>query len=317
MRRQRGVALVTAILVVALATTAAVAMVVGQQIDIRRAGNVLDAEQAYLYVAGLEDWAGQVLRRDRSDGETDHPGEDWATVLPPIPVEGGQLTGGLEDAQGRFNLNNLVGPDGKPVAVEVERLGRLLAVLGLAPGLASAVVDWIDADLEPSGTMGAEDDVYLGRNPPYRTANRPMGSASELRLVAGFMEAVGDEGRTVYDVVAPYVVALPQRTALNVNTAPAPLLAALADGLTLADGEGLAGARDEEGYDSVQSFLDEQQDTLFGRTGLDASGLAVASSYFLAHGEVLLGRAVVRMHSTLWRRPDGQCETVRRSQGND
>jgi general secretion pathway protein K len=314
MRPQRGVALVTALLVVAHATTAAVAMVVSQQVAIRRAGNVLDAEQAYLYLAGLEAWAGQVLRRDRRDGDTDHLGEDWATLLPPIPVDGGQLAGRLEDAQARLNLNNLVGADGAQVAIEMQRLRRLLVVLGLDGALASAVADWLDPDLEPGGMLGAEDDVYLGRTPPYRAANRPMASASELRLVAGFMEAVAEDGRTAYDVVAPFVTALPQRTAVNVNTAAAPVLAALADGLTLADGEALVAARGEEGYESVQAFL--QQDALAGRA-VPEEGLAVASSYFLADADAVVGRAAVRMRSTLWRRPDGTCSTVRRSQGND
>jgi general secretion pathway protein K len=129
------------------------------------------------------------------------------------------------------------------------------------------------------------------------------------------MEAVAEDGRTAYDVVAPYVTALPQRTAVNVNTAPASVLAALADGLTLADGEALAGARGDDGYESVQAFL--QEDTFAGRTGSNADGLDVASNYFLAYGDVTVGRVAVRMRSTLFRRQDGTCATVRRSQGND
>ena len=110
---QRGVALVTALLVVALATVAAVAMASRQQLDVRRTANLLQGDQAYVYAQAVEDWARVVLKRDAKDNQIDKLDDDWAQRLSPIVVPGGQVDGFIIDLQGRFNLNNLVKPDGQ------------------------------------------------------------------------------------------------------------------------------------------------------------------------------------------------------------
>lgn len=321
MRRQRGVALITALLVVAIATTAAVAMAVRQQVDIRRTGNVLDGDQAYLYVFGVEDWAGQVLRRDREDNSVDHASEDWATQLPAMPVDGGQLAGALEDLQGRFNVNNLI-KDGQADPAAVQQFRSLLAALGLSFELGDALVDWIDTDLEPTIPAGAEDPVYLGRERPYRAANRPMADITELRLVAGFTEPPPVEmatacrseprpARTIYDVIAGCLSALPETTPINVNTAPLPVLMSLSSELTEADAQALADARGEEGFDSVDAFL--QHEALAGRN-IEAGALAVATRYFQLNAQVMVGRATLRTRSTLWRADNGATQVLSRAQ---
>ena len=189
-KRQGGVALITALLVVALATAAAVAMATRQNVDIRRTGNLLNGEQAYAYALAAESWAYVILRRDQEDNEYDSLGEDWASALPPIAVEGGFVNGRIEELQGRFNVNNLIVDAGEPsepeVAVDAEQLAyfrRLLDVLGLEPALAPALLDWIDADINSTFPDGAEDDAYLLAEPPYRAANRILVNISELRLV--------------------------------------------------------------------------------------------------------------------------------------
>lgn len=302
--KQRGVALVTALLVVALATTAAVAMAWQQQLDIRRTGNLLDGDQAYLYLLGVEDWGARILREDRRENRTDHLQEAWTTVLPPIAVEGGQVAGAIEDLQGRFNLNNLV-QDGRVSEPDLEIFRRLLGALSLDPALADPVIDWLDADLEPTIPSGAEDDIYLGLDPPYRAANRPMAHASELRLVAGVDEET-------WEAIVPYVTALPEATAINVNTAPVPILMSLAEGLTEADAEALAEARGDEGYTSTAAFLDAE--VLAERT-VPAPSITLASRYFRIDSEVMVGRARLRMQSTLWRGEDGATRVIGRTQG--
>ena len=82
-QRQRGVALITALLIVALATIAAVAMASRQQLDVRRTANILDGDQAFFYALGVESWARRILVRDQRDGQIDHPGEDWAQLSTP------------------------------------------------------------------------------------------------------------------------------------------------------------------------------------------------------------------------------------------
>ncbi len=252
----------------------------------------------------MEDWAGQVLRRDREKNATDHLGEDWATILPPIDVEGGQIAGRIEDLQGRFNLNNLIKGD-KADPVALERFRRLLAALEMEPELAAAVVDWLDADIDPVFPGGAEDDTYLGREVPYRTANGPMVSPSELLLV---------EGMTIehYQALAPFVAALPAGTAINVNTAPPEVLMALAEGMTMSDAEALVEGRGDKGFASVEEMF--QHDVLAGRQAVP-EGLDVKSEYFLVQGQVAIGRVLSTRTAVLHRSERGAIRTLLRAQG--
>lgn len=303
--RQGGIALITALLITAIATIAAVAMAARQQLDVRRTGNVLESGQAYLFSLGVESWAREILRRDRRDSESDHLEEDWATVLPPIAVEGAVVAGRIEDMQGLFNINNLVDGEGKASEGDVQRLRRLLTALELDENLADAVVDWIDRDSDPRFPNGAEDPVYLGMSPPYRASNSLMASPSELLLVNGFT-------REIYDRIAPYVEALPARTAINVNTAPAPVLMSLAEGITEADAAQLIEDRSDKEYQTVDDFLahpllkDRQQ---------QIADIGVSSSYFMIRANALFERNAVALHSLVSRGADARVTVVRRSQG--
>ncbi|MFP5507002.1 MAG: type II secretion system minor pseudopilin GspK [Gammaproteobacteria bacterium] len=302
--RQRGVALITALLVVALATVAAVAMAARQQLDVRRTANLLDGDQAYAYAVAVEGWGGKILLRDAEDNEIDKLDDAWAQRLPPIPVPGGQIDGFILDLHARFNVNNLLTADGQPSEPDLAYFRRLLRALGLNENLALAVLDWLDADFDTRFPDGAEDDVYLGLDPPYRAANRPLQSISELRLVRG-MDAES------WNLLAPHVCALPARTTLNVNTAAAPLLQALVEEFAAQDGERLVEARPETGYDSVEAFL--QQEAFAGRE-IDSAGLAVTSQFFLIRSEILVGTARARLFSVVERQANG-VRTLARTQG--
>ena len=85
--RQRGVAIITALLIVAIATTVSISISTRLQLDVRRTGNVVAGDQAYLYTLAAESWSQRILKQDRKDSEIDHLGEDWAIELPPLPVE--------------------------------------------------------------------------------------------------------------------------------------------------------------------------------------------------------------------------------------
>ncbi len=307
---QHGVALIKAMLVVALATSVAVAMVSRQQFDIRRTGNVLQAGQATLYTDGVEAWAAQLLRRDRLDNQVDHAEEDWATILPPIPVEGGSISGAIEDLQGRFNLNSLV-VNGKAEPKAVARFKRLLEALrGLNPDqaaklddeLAAVLIDWLDPDQDLTFPGGAEDDTYLNRERPYRCANAPMASPSELLLLQGV-------DAEAYALLRPHVVTLPTVTKLNVNTATTPVLMSLAQGVTDSDAESLIADRP---YDKVQDF--EAHKALAGRT-LDKDILGVESEYFLIVSQVQYGSLSQQRYSVLQRDTKGEGRILMRAQG--
>lgn len=218
MRRQRGVAVVTAVLIVAVAASAAAMMLSQQSAMIDQALMVSARAQGDLYAQAGIDWARGVLVDDARRGGVDSLDEAWAKPIAGMPVERAVVAGSIEDEQGKLNLNNLVSGAHR---VEDERaLRRLLTLLSLPPDLSDAVVDWIDFGDDLAGTGGAENAYYLGLRRPYRAPNVAMAQVEELYRIRGF------DAKTV-ERLKPFVTALPTRTAVNVNTASDVVLAAL------------------------------------------------------------------------------------------
>jgi len=257
-RRQRGIALITAVVIVTIASVAAVAMAHTLQLSIRRTGNILLSDQGILYTLGSEAWARGMLIRDLQDGEHknyDSLDEDWAQELPPTPVEGGEVRALTTDLQARFNLNNLYlareasEQEKQRVAAETAIFQRLLATLELDESIAQATADWLDEDIDPQFPDGAEDSTYLSADQPYRSGNRRMGNPSELRLVRGVTAEA-------YEKLLPYVTALPETTAVNINTADPVLLRALIADLGEDGAEQLAEGREENPFKETKSFID-------------------------------------------------------------
>src|ERR1700730_536063 len=116
-RHQRGVALIIALILVALATILATKLTFDGFLERRRAIGVLAAEQALQFGMGAEALAADVLVQDKQDNPTFTTlTGPWAQPTQPMPItpqdnpEGepiGTLQGELEDMQGRFNLNSL------------------------------------------------------------------------------------------------------------------------------------------------------------------------------------------------------------------
>lgn len=300
---QRGVALVMAIIVVAIGTMIAVNLIWRGTLDLRRTESALAADQGLMYVQGAEAWAADILRQDLVDSpESDHLGELWATELPPLPVDGGTITGRLEDLQGRFNLNNLVGADGKENALARRQLERLLVSVEADPALAGAVVDWLDPDTELRFPSGGEDVVYSDADPPYRTANSTITSTSELMAIAGF-------DRDTYRRLAPYITVLPQGTKLNVNTASDVVLASLSDDIDIATATSLVEQRGEAEFVDINGTFEGlvEPDVL-----KDIDGV---SEHFLLTATVTLGKNQLTMRSVLQRDRSGITRAVFRSFG--
>jgi len=301
---QAGVALITAMLVTAIAAIIAANMASRQRLDIHRSGNLLASEQAWLFALGVEDWAAQILARDARNGRTDHPGEDWAIALPPISVEGAVVSGHIEDLQARFNLNDLL-RDGRPDAASIERFRRLLRRQDADESLADAVIDWVDEDETPRLPAGAEDAAYLIHDPAYRAANRLVGSPSELRLIEGF-------DPPLVEALSPFLQALPERTPINVNTAPAAILMTLSEDLSAADAEQIVEARGDQGFADIEAF---RALPMIKRIKPPIGDIAVESHYFLLTAEVDLEAARLRLDSVLHRDEKGRVQTLMRSLG--
>lgn len=219
---QRGIALLTILVMVALATILAATIAKRQTNTAENTGYLMRQDQSLLYAKSAEAFFSELLIQDSDNGSSiDHLQENWAKPMPAFPVEDGFVSGRLLDESGKFNLNNLLKADGSVDDSARRWFEKLLQRVGLPAELSQAVIDWQDADDETTGAMGAESNYYQGLDPSYLASNTKFHQVEELKLVRGF------EGKN-YDLIAPYVTALPEATKININTA-APLLLASID----------------------------------------------------------------------------------------
>jgi len=285
--RQRGVAVLTAMLIVAIGTIIAVNLMWQATLDLRRTESALAADQGLLLMQGAEAWAADILRQDQVDApSSDNLSEPWATQLPPLPVDGGTIIGKLEDLQGRFNLNNLIKADGTQNDLARQQFQRLLVRLQLDPSLAGAVVDWLDADTEVRFPNGGEDVTYAGADPPYRTANSMITSPSELMAISGFK-------RDIYTQLA----------------ASAVVLASLSDDIDISMAEGLVQQRNNGAFADIDKTFEGLVDPQVLKT-IDG-----VSQHFLLTATVTLGTNQLTMRSVLQRDASGITRALFRSLG--
>jgi general secretion pathway protein K len=318
-QRQRGIALIIALILVALATILATKLSFDGFLELKRTTGVLAAEQALHFGMGAEAIAADVLIQDsQTNAQATTMAGPWAQVPPPMPItpdnnpEGepiGTMQGALEDMQGRFNLNNLArfGADGVTEdPLPLQQFQRLLVSVGIEPKWAGLARDWIDQDEVVGNPDGAEDAVYTSQTPPYRTGDWPMLSPSELMNLPGF-------GADRYRKIAPYVTALPSaNTVINVCTAPGPVLESLAVGLNgeYSNPTVLASER------KTGCFPDPQ--TLGNVAGGATAGIgnmtSQQSAYFQLTTRITLGTTEFTLYSLLFR-SNGKVTVLLRSIG--
>jgi general secretion pathway protein K len=301
--RNRGVALITAMLISALATIVAANLAWDSALDVRRTTVLLNRDQAVQVALGAESWVIGILHQDLEDSQTDHLGEIWATELPGLPIEGGEVFGNIQDLQGRFNINNLIGENGEIEEEALQQFQRLLNALGLDPRFAGIAADWSDADLDASFPDGAEDPIYTGMVPPYRTANQALSSISELAALEGM-------DKLTFDALKDHISALPGSVNVNVNTATPAVLQSLDENMTVADVEGLIAEREAGGFaDIATSFSSLVTPDVLNR-------LEDSSQYFQLKVIVRIDTVRVTMFSLLQRGPRGDVTPILRSFGS-
>ncbi|MES9884464.1 MAG: type II secretion system minor pseudopilin GspK [Sedimenticola sp.] len=298
---QQGVALITAMLVVAIATVTVVAMMSQQHMTIRRTGSLLYSDQAFELALGVEAWAKGVLIEDLKTNKFDGSGDLWTRPLPQTEVRGGEIGGRIEDLQGRFNLNNLI-QNGKVDDASVGRFKRLLRMAGVDEGIAQAVLDWMDADNGVRFPDGAEDAHYKLQQPPYLAANRMMTSVSELRMIKGI-------DNKMYIKLRSHLTALPERTAINVNSATPLVLASLGNTLAVEHMRQLIERTTETPWDSLDAFRQEPE---IGGLDLADGVAAVSSNYFSVTAEVRQDYLKLSMSSRLQRTNEGKVSVLSR-----
>lgn len=316
LKKQRGVALLVAMVVFFITTMLSTSMIWDRELDIRRFANIKQGDQAMEYALGAEAWAEQILLREyQKHGDTINLNQDWATKLPPFPIEGGLLTGHLEDLQGLFNLNNLSSSNPAKMTAALAQFQRLLIGLNLDPDIANAVRDWVNAGDQPHYPGGAKDEFYTQLAPPYLAADQPMTDVSELLLVKGITPKI-------YRTLLPYVCALPLHapgstpgspasdTAININTAPAPVIASLSDGISQGAATAAVQARSQHVFQSASELWTLLQHS--PAAGIDTS---MTSNYFRLIVKVNIGSTEFTLYSLLYRAGNGATIAIRRTYG--
>lgn len=344
--KQRGAALLIALVIMSIAMGIAVNIMFRQQLHTRLAVNISNLEQIYPYATGLEDWSRTILNRDAEESpDSDDLTEAWATEIPPIPIPGGTMIGRLFDLQAKLNLNNLYPPERPieenadednsteetPLTAEEKRIledqnryliaklrvEKLLQTidpeeeLGPAINFTDIVTDWIDNDSNTS-EAGAESDYYQTLDPPYNTADSLLVNETELRLLK-------DIDKDAFELLRPHLTMLPEYTSVNVNTASMEVFQAL--GFTSEAAENIISVRDESPFPSMEDFMDlavvqvATEETDDDPPEVYRQHLSVTSDYFLLRGEVNIGTARLYINSILHRK-DGKVTVVSRDFSN-
>ncbi len=319
MRRthQRGVALLVAIVIFAIATMVAAAVTYNKVMAARRAAATFTMEQALQAGMAAEALVSIALENDGGKARTETI-QDWAQEQPPLEIEGTGvwIHGVVEDLSGRFNLNSLLVWDTRnntfvPDQHQLDIFRTLLAELDIDTRYADLMGDWIDPDIAPASSGGGEDTLYLTQTPPYRPPNTFITHTSELLALPGF-------GRDNYRKLAPFVAALPNEVTVNPCTASGMIL-----DVTLHDPQNQSQYRsvdlkqqrekgcwpeksvytgvisDPKNKDEVDKRVDER------------------SSWFQLRTNIRVGTAEFVLYSVLFREPSNKVRVLQRSFGSE
>lgn len=268
-RRQRGVALLSVLLVMSLALLLTAGMLRSHHLMLQSSARQLHQLQLRQWALAAEAWAKVTLAANVDLPQRVHPGQDWAHLRWPFETDGAQVRVHIEDLCGRFNINALLG-EGQVDEVVRQRWSRLLDSLAL-PAL----------ELSANGTVQ---------------------ELSQLRVLPGI-------SHEFLRRLEPWVAVLPRDAALNINTAPAPVLAAL-EGMSMATADALIKQRPDDGYASAQAFT---RDPLVAGLGLSSQGLGIGCRWFRVSVDVRQGTSHLRMASEVeHERKTGRWRVVQR-----
>lgn len=295
--RQRGVAVIIALLLTTLAITIVASLFWQQQVQVRSIENQRLQLQKQWILRGALDWAGLILREDAKFSTVDTLDEPWAVPLANTRldqyVENGSadgdiadatLSGNISDAQARYNLTNL-STNGKINLVEVAAFGRMLENAKLDPELAQAVAETMAAAQKNQSVNAADNSNQAG------PLMMNLSQVDDLLAVPGFTPEI------LYSL-KDFVIFLPNASPVNVNTAPAEVLAARIDSLSLSDAATLVASRRSASFRDIADFTNRLQ----GRPlSLSSKQLSVTTNYFLVNGKVRMSRAELEVQALLSR----------------
>jgi general secretion pathway protein K len=319
-RRQRGVAVVTALLLTTLAVTIVASLFWQQQVQVRSMENQRLHLQTRWILRGALDWARLILQQEGNDNRT-MTREDgvWATPLAETRLDDylererqnnetydATLSGQIYDAQARYNLANLVAQTGGVDQAQVKVFSNLLRNLQLDDALAMPVAQAVmraRAALPPtippgpSGGGGASGGAGGGAGNGRTSGNGSAGSAAPLNLMrVEDLLAVPGVTQQAVERLREFVIVLPPEANVNVNTARAEVLAALFDNMSVSQAQSLVVRRKRTAWGTKEALEND--------AGADAKltvAVAVRSDNFLVQSQVRLERAALESWSLIHR----------------
>ncbi len=300
LQRQRGVAVITALLLTTLAVAIVASLFWQQQVQVRSMENQRLHLQTKWILLGALDFSRLVLNQDGHDNVATTLDGIWATPVAETRldqyiererVEGenfdATVSGQITDAQSRYNLTNL-SLDQIINDEQVLMLAHLLQNLQLDAGLAMKVARAVQATQSPppqgSSMIGQQDKK------PNATGPIDMMQVDDLLTIPGVTQDIVDKLRK-------FVVILPQPTQVNVNTAPAEVLAMLVPDMTVAEGSALVARRKQAYFNSLSSF----QTAITNGKQPVGNSYAINSNYFLVASKVRLDRAALDSEALIFR----------------
>lgn len=293
--KNNGSALITALFIMALVASVAVLLSLQQLLAIRSTTQLINADQAALYATGVTAWAHGVLYRNAAESE----GEIILDKLPQklnLRRNNAVIVGNLNDMQARFNLNNLTKQEAIETFVHLLQQVDPDLEASEAQDIALATHAWVASVATSANNPQAikipdyDKSVYKNHQPAYQAPHQLMASPSEWRWVAGVTTAL-------YQKLQPYITTLPESTKVNLNTAAAPVIAALT-GITLTDAESIVSDRQDKPFKSLEDF---NRHSLMREKKLNGDWFTVSSEFFLVKADVRIAKQRYTQYSLLKR----------------
>lgn len=319
LERQRGVAVVTALLLTTLAITIVASLFWQQQVEVRSIENQRLQLQKKWVLRGALDWVRLILREDATHSSVDWLGEPWAVNLEETRldqyVENGRgdseesdatLSGHIIDAQSRFNLTNLA-TNGEVNQREARAFAKLLGNLKIDAALAQAAASSIAlSQAKVAAAGGSSASGPTGPASPASTADTANTSSAQavpevqflrfaqlddLLSITGFTPAM-------VQTLREYVTVLPRATPVNVDTTTAEVLSARVEGLSLADAAAMISSRERAHYLSLTDLRQRFPNKLNEVTDSDIS---TTTNFFIVNGKVKLSRSLLDSNALIER----------------
>jgi general secretion pathway protein K len=334
-KKQTGVAIITALLIVTIAATVSITISTQLQLDVRRTGNLIALDQAEIYASFIERFTRDRLQDADNFADLMTELRESGQFTANYPVENGTVVGQITDLNSCLNLNTLVNSSLPPPSTDAlvqTRLTRLLNNHDVSTAIIPAIIDWIDADSNTtSPPNGGEDGHYLNLEQPYHTANQPLSSITEVRLIKGAENAQSTPSYAPYSNILKLSEAFGENGVhgpslcafntdnniplINVNTASKAVLTSLSETMTTTIADDIIACRGKNGaeFTKIEDFTScGNVSTIIKETDLEQ--LAFSSDYFLLKTQVQIGDAKKTTYSIIFRDTEGKTEIISRTQ---